>query len=570
MHFFGSVGALFAAGVFVLRRRADIDALGASWPRYALTFVLGSRFVGGPEHPVGGGLLAFHVTVNVLGDALFLLASGAAVLYLVEERRLKQKRGATLFGRLPPLDALDRAEHRLLLSGFPLLTLGIITGTAWAHRIESGSSAETARALFAYATWVLFAAVLVLRALLGWRGRRAAYGTLMGFAFAVAVLVVYLVRGRAVGASVIVVVGLSHRKAPIEVRERVAVDSEGVSAPLSVRSSRAPTFARSRVFRPATGSRSTRLLGDERRRAPSGPSPIPAALEEVAAKNGATSIAPYLYSYENGEAVRHLFRVASSLDSLVIGEPEILGQLKDAFELAKGAGAVGKYLDRALSRALRVGKRVRTETAIGAGQVSVSSVAIDLARQIFGELGPHRAAHRRRRNGRGGRQAPGPRGLPPLEVVNRSPERAATLAREVGGEAPPLGRARPGRSSTPTSSSRPAARRYVVTRDQATGNRKVRRGRSLFFIDIAVPRDIDPAVNKLDNIYLYDVDDLSKIVADRCPVARPRPIAPSSREPRGRLVRVVDRGAQRDRHHRCSPSQGARIADDRAREEPHG
>ena len=79
--------------------------------------------------------------------------------------------------------------------------MGIITGTAWAHRIESGSSAETARALFAYATWVLFAAVLVLRALLGWRGRRAAYGTLMGFAFAVAVLVVYLVRGQAVGAS---------------------------------------------------------------------------------------------------------------------------------------------------------------------------------------------------------------------------------------------------------------------------------------------------------------------------------------------------------------------------------
>jgi ABC-type uncharacterized transport system permease subunit len=138
--------------------------------------------------------------VNVLGDALFLLASGAAVLYLVEEKRLKQKRAASVFGRLPPLDALDRAEHRLLLTGFPLLTLGIITGTAWAHRIETGGSAEVARALFAYGTWVLFAGVLILRALLGWRGRRAAYGTIAGFLFAVAVLVVYWIRGPAGGA----------------------------------------------------------------------------------------------------------------------------------------------------------------------------------------------------------------------------------------------------------------------------------------------------------------------------------------------------------------------------------
>jgi len=148
IHFVASIAALLATGFYLLLRRFwVIDALGAFVAPVALTFVLGSRFVGGPEQPVGGGLLAFHVTVNVLGDALFLLASGAAVLYLVEEKRLKQKRAAGLFGRLPPLDALDRAEHRLLLVGFPLLTLGIISGTAWAHRIESGSPAEAARAL---------------------------------------------------------------------------------------------------------------------------------------------------------------------------------------------------------------------------------------------------------------------------------------------------------------------------------------------------------------------------------------------------------------------------------------
>jgi ABC-type uncharacterized transport system permease subunit len=196
IHFVASVAALLATALYlVLRRRAHIEALGAFIAPAALTFVLGSRFVGGAEHPVGGGLIALHVTANVLGDALFLLATAAAVLYLVEERRLKQKRAARLFGRLPPLDVLDRAEHRFLLTGFPLLTLGIITGTVWAQKLEMGTPAEIARALFAYATWMLFASVLIMRAALGWRGRRAAYGTIAGFVFAVAVLVVYLVRG---------------------------------------------------------------------------------------------------------------------------------------------------------------------------------------------------------------------------------------------------------------------------------------------------------------------------------------------------------------------------------------
>jgi len=203
IHYVASVAALMAAGLYLLlRRRWRIDALGAFVAPVCLTFVLGSRFVGVPDQGVGGWLLAFHVTVNVLGDAFFLLACGAAVLYLVEERRLKQKRAASLFGRLPPLDALDRAEHLLLWTGFALLTLGIVSGTVWARRIETGSPAEAARALLAYGSWVLFASVLVLRASLGWRGRRAAYGTIAGFLLAVAVLVVYLVRGPAgVGSS---------------------------------------------------------------------------------------------------------------------------------------------------------------------------------------------------------------------------------------------------------------------------------------------------------------------------------------------------------------------------------
>ena len=196
VHFVISFSALLGTVIYlVFCRSAAIRALGVFLAPVALTFVLGARFLAVDRaEQVSGSFLALHITVNVLGDALFLLASAAALLYLVEERRLKQRRPASVFGKLPPLDALDRAEHRFLLGGFPLLTLGIVTGTVWAHAILSGGTAEIARAVLAYATWLLFAGVLLLRGVLGWRGRRAAYGTLAGFAFAVGVLVVYLVR----------------------------------------------------------------------------------------------------------------------------------------------------------------------------------------------------------------------------------------------------------------------------------------------------------------------------------------------------------------------------------------
>lgn len=201
-HFVVSVAALVAGAVYtVLRRRYRIDALGAFVAPAALTFVLGSRFAGAPERTIPSGYLAMHVTVNILGEALFLLASGAAVLYLVLDHELKQRKRGGMLRRLPPLDALDRAEHRFLLIGFPLLTLGIVTGTAWARRFEVGGASEIFRAGFAYATWVLFAGVLLMRALAGWRGRKAAWGTLVGFAFALAVLVVYLLRTSRPGAS---------------------------------------------------------------------------------------------------------------------------------------------------------------------------------------------------------------------------------------------------------------------------------------------------------------------------------------------------------------------------------
>jgi len=198
IHFPMSVASMVMCFAYVFaRRRLRVEVAGAFVAPLALTSLMASRFVGGGAEPgegVKSFLLPFHVTLNLFGVALFGLAFSAATLYLVQERFVKSKRIDGMSRRLPPLDALDRAEHRFLLVGFPLLTLGIVTGTAWASRLESGAAGETLRAAFAYLTWLVFAAVLLLRAAAGWRGRRAALGTIAGFFFAVLVLVVYLVR----------------------------------------------------------------------------------------------------------------------------------------------------------------------------------------------------------------------------------------------------------------------------------------------------------------------------------------------------------------------------------------
>ena len=198
IHFALSIVSLLACLLYLgIRTRYRIDVVGAFVAPLALTFLTASYFVGvdQPDAQYRRAILPIHVAVNLLGDALFLLAFAAAVAYLLQEKRIKQKRVEGFFKNLPPLDALDRAEHRFLLAGFPLLTVGIVTGVYWAQGVEAGRAADVARAAFGYTTWILFAAVLFLRAAAGWRGRRAAYGTIAGFSFAVLVLLVYLLRG---------------------------------------------------------------------------------------------------------------------------------------------------------------------------------------------------------------------------------------------------------------------------------------------------------------------------------------------------------------------------------------
>lgn len=198
VHFILSMASLFATGVYlVARTRFRIHPLGLLMAPLGLVVTLGTFFLGSvaPDEQLPATFIGFHVFANLVGEALFLLACGAAVMYLVQERRLKDKKALLKTNsKLPPLDALDKAVHRFLIAGFPLLTLGVATGTVRSQLIEAGAVDDVLRAVLGYATWLLIAGVLLLRVVAGWRGRRAAYGTVAGFACAVAVLLVYLIR----------------------------------------------------------------------------------------------------------------------------------------------------------------------------------------------------------------------------------------------------------------------------------------------------------------------------------------------------------------------------------------
>lgn len=189
-----SLSALITATSYiVIRRRWRVDAMGVAVVPIVMAFLVGSQFVStGPELTgLPRGLLAVHIASNLLGLGLFLLAGAAGAFYIFQERLLKAKR---MPSRLPALDALDKVEHRLLLAGFPLQTLGAISGAAFLADLHM-SQAQLLQVILAYGTWALVAGVLLVRAILGWHGRRTAYGTVAGAACIMIVLFLYILRG---------------------------------------------------------------------------------------------------------------------------------------------------------------------------------------------------------------------------------------------------------------------------------------------------------------------------------------------------------------------------------------
>jgi glutamyl-tRNA reductase len=229
-------------------------------------------------------------------------------------------------------------------------------------------------------------------------------------------------------------------------------------------------------------------------------------------------ILPHLYELRDHEAVRHLFRMAASLDSMVVGDAQILGQVKEAFTVAKTAGAIAGQLEPLMQSAFAAAKKARTETSIGANSVSIASVAVDLAKKIFGSLEGRTAFL----VGAGKMSEIAARhlvqqGIGTLLVTNRTHERALRMAEEVHGrltpQVVPFEKIYEAAANADIILSSTGAPHYIFSPEHGASFLQHRRNRPMFFIDIAVPRDVDPAMNKLDGIFVYDIDDLQQVAA---------------------------------------------------------
>lgn len=303
-------------------------------------------------------------------------------------------------------------------------------------------------------------------------------------------------------------VGINHRTAPIEVRERFAIPPEQIGDFLRLGTAR-PHVEELVVV--STCNR-VELYGASRH-------PRQAAqqlLKLLAEFQEADSeiLEPHHYFLEGEEAVERGFQVTSSLDSMILGEPQILGQVKDAYRLGLEAGTTGRLLNKFFHHAFSVAKRVRTETDIAAHPVSVSYAAVVLAKQIFGDLAKHKAlilgagkmnriAVKHLKNA----------GIQQLFMANRSHDKAVELAEEFGGEAIPFDNFTQWLGDVDVVLSSTNAPHYLIHAEMVEEALKKRKNHPIFFIDLAVPRDISPDVNQRANVFLYDVDDLGAVVS---------------------------------------------------------
>jgi len=301
----------------------------------------------------------------------------------------------------------------------------------------------------------------------------------------------------------ILLTGLNHKTAPVELRERLAIPSEAL--PETTRTLLAEPGVHEALIL-STCNRVELLVSHE-----STEPELRRFLESHFSVEDGT-LASHLYHHHDMEAVRHLFRVASSLDSMVVGEPQILGQVKSAYAVSRSVGAIKSPLDKLLQQAFSAAKRVRSETEIGSSSVSIASVAVDLAKRIFGSLQgksvllvgagkmSELAARHLLQNG-----------AKSILVANRTFDRAVRLAQQFKGQAIRYDdlHARAGEADILITSTGAPQPIFRVADAQQFLHR--RRNRPMFFIDIAVPRDVEPAVNRLEGVFLYDIDDLQSV-----------------------------------------------------------
>jgi glutamyl-tRNA reductase len=305
----------------------------------------------------------------------------------------------------------------------------------------------------------------------------------------------------------IIATGLSHKTAPVEIRETLAV-TVGKLAPDLDALRQQPGVGEGVIVSTCNRTEVYASLA----------SPEDGVIERFLASRYQVDMArlgPHLYRYLDREAVSHLFRVASGTDSMAVGEYQILGQVKQALTCAQTQGTAGAVLGQLFQTALAVGKRARGETEIGAGAFSVAGCAVALARQIFDSLGDKRililgAGEMAEATARTLQSA----GAPSVFVANRTFDRAQALAGELGGQAVRFDDLESALSAADIVVASTASPHAVVHRELVARAMRRRRNLPLFLIDIAVPRDVEPAVGRLDNVYLYDIDDLQAVVAE--------------------------------------------------------
>jgi glutamyl-tRNA reductase len=305
----------------------------------------------------------------------------------------------------------------------------------------------------------------------------------------------------------LIITGLSHHTAPVEVRERLAFEEKTLPQALD-RLREKPGMIEGMIL--STCNRvEVAVTADDK-------SDAEGVVQKFLAEARSVEpdwVSPYLYNYNDRDAIRHLFRVASSLDSMVVGEPQILGQLKNAYALAKEHGSVNGFLDLVITRAFNVAKRVRSETEIGESAVSVSYAAVELARDIFGSLSGKKvllvgAGKMAESAARHLRRA----GVADIVVTNRTRSRADALAEEFQGRVVPYDEFPQTLPEIDIVIASSGAPHYILTKDAMRQVISRRRNRPMFLIDIAVPRNIEPTVNELDGAFLYDIDDLDRVV----------------------------------------------------------
>lgn len=302
------------------------------------------------------------------------------------------------------------------------------------------------------------------------------------------------------------VLGLNHESAPVEIREKIALNPQTLSATLQEWKTKAEV---DEIVCLSTCNR-TEVYVQARNRAQARKT-LEKLLEQHA---GISALLQHLYYRESDDAVQHLFTVAAGLDSMVKGEHEILSQVKQAYQVAQQGGATGKLLNVLFQRSLYVGKRVRTETALGEGAASVGSIAVGMAVRIFGDLKERQimilgagemaevtAKHLMALNAKS------------ILVANRTFDRACDLAKTFGGSALHFDEGLRKMTEVDIVICSTAAPHAVVTTSHVKEIMELRKGRSLFLIDIAMPRDVEASVNDIENVYLYNIDDLEHIVA---------------------------------------------------------